>query len=47
MKETALFLLSHIESEVAIIDSITTDPEIETCVSKIMHLTEMAREVLG
>lgn len=47
MKETLLFLITQIESETAVIDSITTDPEIEVGVMRIMHLAEMARETLG
>lgn len=46
-KDVVLFLLTQIDSEIGIIDSITTDPEIEACVLKIMHLAEMTREALG
>lgn len=47
MKETVLFLLTQISSEAAVIDSITSDPEVEYSLLKIAHLTEMIREALG
>lgn len=46
-KDVVLFLLTQIDSEIGIIDSITVDPCIEECLMKIMHLTEMTREALG
>lgn len=36
-------MLSQIDNEVGIIDSITIDPSIEESLLKISHLTEMMR----
>lgn len=47
MKETTLFLLTQIDQEVGIIDSITSDAVVEECINKISHLTEMIREAIG
>lgn len=47
MKETTLFLLTQIDIETAILDSISTDPVVDESLVKINYLTQLIRELLG